>query len=229
MAPRGRNYAGRQHRLHLSPQAALLPASPAPIQEAVLPYYPPVLQPTPSTSLGKGPDPWLSQGRVAGPSGQKATGNATSRSLERRSSPSGSPQTPTRETLAAIALVSARKGKPNTCGHAFTQRQRAQLKPHAYPGNATKAEFGVAVRSQAQRLPGKCPRSVSPQAAKRRCRLCPYRSAPAPPAQTPIAIIPPSTHTYSPVMNEARSLARNRTTFATSSGIPIRPSGWVLP
>ena len=39
-------------------------------------------------------------------------------------------------------------------------------------------------------------------------------------AQAPLAIIPPSTQRYSPVINEALSLARKRKAFATSAGNP---------
>ena len=44
-------------------------------------------------------------------------------------------------------------------------------------------------------------------------------------AQDPFAIIPPSTFTKVPVINEALSLARKATTFAMSSGAPNRPIG----
>ena len=48
-------------------------------------------------------------------------------------------------------------------------------------------------------------------------------------AHAPFAIMPPSMHTYSPVMNDALSLARNVTRFAMSCGWPIRPMGCVCP
>jgi len=43
-----------------------------------------------------------------------------------------------------------------------------------------------------------------------------------------LVILPPSTVYTCPVTNPASSAARNVTSAATSSGDPVRPTGWIL-